>query len=247
MERPTPIPQHIWDSFSDESRTIVGAIVAGLEEQIAELTMPPGPARRPSGPVARPRPDRHPDHLIGAWYGGSKETGMFDWGAAEEVLFTTSKDQVARFLGRVDCDDLYGLGYFCDPIEGVMLVANTRRFLATTLGEYVERFGPTDEETFRWDIGNWEYPAGLALSAEEQMEFDATWEKLGRPISDLGDEPDQEALEGLCARVLERLWDEGVFWAAQRLEGFVVLGPDDRREDVLVKKRHLDRVLSRRA
>src|SRR4051794_13533876 len=37
MERPSSIPQHIWDSFSDEARAFVGAIVAGLEQQIAEL------------------------------------------------------------------------------------------------------------------------------------------------------------------------------------------------------------------
>jgi transposase len=37
MERPASIPQHIWDSFSDEARAIVGAVVAGLERQVAEL------------------------------------------------------------------------------------------------------------------------------------------------------------------------------------------------------------------
>ncbi|WP_165253744.1 IS66 family transposase [Paludisphaera soli] len=37
MERPTSIPQHIWDSFSDEARAIVGTIIVGLEQQIAGL------------------------------------------------------------------------------------------------------------------------------------------------------------------------------------------------------------------
>ncbi len=37
MERPASIPRHIWDSFSDEARAVVGAIVAGLEQRIAEL------------------------------------------------------------------------------------------------------------------------------------------------------------------------------------------------------------------
>lgn len=36
MERPASIPQHIWDSFSDEARAAVGTIVAGFEQQIAE-------------------------------------------------------------------------------------------------------------------------------------------------------------------------------------------------------------------
>lgn len=37
MDRPTSIPQHIWDSFSDEARAIVGAVIDGLERQVAEL------------------------------------------------------------------------------------------------------------------------------------------------------------------------------------------------------------------
>src|SRR5262245_25525020 len=37
MERPTSIPQHIWDSFSGEARAIVGAVIDGLERQVAEL------------------------------------------------------------------------------------------------------------------------------------------------------------------------------------------------------------------
>jgi transposase len=37
MDRPTAIPQRIWDSFSDEARAIVGAIVVGLERQVIEL------------------------------------------------------------------------------------------------------------------------------------------------------------------------------------------------------------------
>jgi hypothetical protein len=173
---------------------------------------------------------------------------MFDREAAERVLYTISKVQFTRFLSHVDCDDLYGLGYFCDPLEGVMLVANTRSSHDAGLREFIERFGPTDEEAYRWDIGNWKYPGGLAVSStEEQMEFDAAWEGLGRPISGAGDEDDQECLEVLCIRVLTRLCDDGVFWAARNLEGFVVLGPDDSDLDVLVKKRHLDRVLHPRA
>lgn len=35
---------------------------------------------------------------------------MFDWEAAEEVLYTISKEQIGRFLERVDRDDLYGFG-----------------------------------------------------------------------------------------------------------------------------------------
>ncbi len=37
MNRPTSIPQHIWDSFSDEARAIVPAVIDALERQVAEL------------------------------------------------------------------------------------------------------------------------------------------------------------------------------------------------------------------
>jgi len=36
MDRPASFPQHIWDSFSDEARAIVGAVIDGLERQVAE-------------------------------------------------------------------------------------------------------------------------------------------------------------------------------------------------------------------
>jgi transposase len=37
MDRPTSIPQHIWDSISDEARAIVGTVIVGLERQVIEL------------------------------------------------------------------------------------------------------------------------------------------------------------------------------------------------------------------
>lgn len=36
MERPTSIPQHIWGSFSDEARVIVGTVIDGLEKRLVE-------------------------------------------------------------------------------------------------------------------------------------------------------------------------------------------------------------------
>ena len=173
---------------------------------------------------------------------------MFDREAAEHVPYAISKVRVTRFLGHEDCDDLDGLGYFRDPIEGVMLVANTRSSHDAGFREFIDRFGTADEETYRWDIGNRRYPGGLAVSStEEQMEFDAAWAELGRPISGAVDEVDQGRLEGLCIRVLKRLRDDGVFSAARNLEGLVVLGPDDSSVDVLVKKRRLDRIPQLRA
>ncbi len=37
MDRPTLIPQHVWDSLSDEARAVIGSVVEGLERRVAEL------------------------------------------------------------------------------------------------------------------------------------------------------------------------------------------------------------------
>ncbi len=37
MDRPTSIPQHVWDSLSDEARVVIGSVVEGLERRVAEL------------------------------------------------------------------------------------------------------------------------------------------------------------------------------------------------------------------
>jgi hypothetical protein len=172
-------------------------------------------------------------------------TSEFNWAEAEEALYRISKDQFTGFLRRADTGDLYGLGFFCDPIEGVMPVANTRSCHDAGFRQYVEQGGTTDEETFRWDIGNWEFPAGLAASTEEQMEFDAHWERIWSRFTEPKDDRTPGLLEDLCIRVLRRLIDEGVFWDARGIEGFSVLGPDDRAEDVLAKKARLDDLLKR--
>lgn len=172
-------------------------------------------------------------------------TSEFNWAEAEEALYRISKDQFTGFLRRADTGDLYGLGFFCDPIEGVMPVANSRSFHDAGFRRYVEQGGTTDEETFRWDIGSWEFPAGLAASTEEQMEFDVRWERLWRRLGEPEDDRTPGLLEGLCIRVLRRLTGEGVFSEARDIEGFIVLGPDDRAEDVLKKKGRLDDRLGR--
>jgi transposase len=37
MDRPTLIPQHVWDSLSDEARVVIGSVVEGLERRVVEL------------------------------------------------------------------------------------------------------------------------------------------------------------------------------------------------------------------
>lgn len=36
MSRPTAIPQHIWDSLTEEARAVIGAFIDGLEKRLVE-------------------------------------------------------------------------------------------------------------------------------------------------------------------------------------------------------------------
>jgi transposase len=71
MDRPAAIPQHVWDSFSDEARAVVSALVEGFERRIADLeerlnrnssnssqppsTDPIGVKRKPPAPPSKKR------------------------------------------------------------------------------------------------------------------------------------------------------------------------------------------------
>lgn len=91
---------------------------------------------------------------------------MFDSAVAEDGLLRISKDQVGRFLDRAEQEHLYGFGFFCDGYDGtVLLAANTEQYHQKSLRDFEARFGPTDPEVFRWDIGNWKYPGGLFSSS----------------------------------------------------------------------------------
>jgi hypothetical protein len=174
---------------------------------------------------------------------------MFDWDHAEEVLYAISKDHLTRFLGQQGRDDIYGLGFFCDLIEGVMLVANTRACHDSSFQESKNWSEKPNEALFRWDIGNWEYPAGLFPSdSEEQAEFDRVWKEVGVPVAYSDeDERTQRLLEALCGKVFKRLAEAGVLTPARGLEGLVVLGPDDEDKAILTKKKRLDPILKRRS
>ena len=169
---------------------------------------------------------------------------MFDWAAAANCLHRVAKTQVGRFLDCPEVAGVYGVGFFCDAYDGsVYLVANTEEYHQSHLREFQARFGPTDPEVFRWDIGNWKHPGGLfPSSAAAQVEFDAAWEEYRGPLSGMEDDKKQAKIEEVCGAVLALLLKEGAFSTASGLKGFTVLGPDDRHEGVLGKRLLLDRL-----
>jgi hypothetical protein len=196
---------------------------------------------------------------------------MIDFDDAEETLYVISKQQLARYSGRADLDDVYGLGYFCSTFEGVMLVANTRSCHLASWREYKEEYpgtleeefeqrwddrsfaflaesGMSDEDIYKWWIGNWEWPAGFDLyGSEERSAFDDAWEVYSEPLSRSEDDDEELStrLQELCIRVLRRLKDDGDFALVKNLEGFMILGPDDMEEQLVSMKQYLDEILMR--
>jgi hypothetical protein len=144
---------------------------------------------------------------------------MFDWAVATDTLYRLSKTQIGKFFNGPEVEDVYGVGFFCDAYSGsVYLVANTEQSHQSTLCDFQARFGPTDPEVFKWDIGNWKYPGGLfPSSASEQVEFDTGWEEYREPLSKLEDEKKQDKIEKVCINVLSILFKEGAFSTALSL------------------------------
>ena len=170
---------------------------------------------------------------------------MFDRAAAEDALHRISKRHVSQFLNGPDGCDTYGFGFFCDAYDGtVCLVANTQQYHLTSLRNFGAQFGPVDRDLFRWDIGNWKYPAGLfSSSSAEQREFYETWKECQVALSQIENDDNQERLEDICFKVLRRLIHEGAFSMAPTGGGVMILGPTALRQNVLERKKRLDRLL----
>ena len=167
---------------------------------------------------------------------------MFDWAAAEELLYKISKEHVTKFLDGPVKDRVYGLGFFCDAFAGdVYVVADTIENKAGCSGNFTDI-----EEQDKWDIGLWKYPGGLfpPVLDGEQWEFDNAWQQYRERIAEIEGDEKQVLLEETCFRVLRRLILDGVFSTAPNVEGFNILGPDDPQSAVLEKKTRLDQRLA---
>ena len=141
-----------------------------------------------------------------------------------ERLFALAKDQLLLFSKQAH--DLYGFGFFCDALSGdVFLVANTRGFHDESVKKLTSpAFGPS----FKWDIGNWKWPAGLfPSSSNEQREFDVAWARARGAVKDLS----QGALEDCCNAVLMELYNMRES-PLNGVEGLIVLGPEDNENTI---------------
>jgi hypothetical protein len=169
---------------------------------------------------------------------------MFDWTAAADTLYQISKKQLTDFFRSQGADDIYGIGFFSDVIEGVLLVANTEDYYLSSLRDFEAKWGATDREVFRWEIGNWQYPCGLFPSSSvQQDEFYYEWKKVRMQPGWFVSDETQLVLEGICRDVLARLHQEDAFSPARNLKGLTVVGHDDSPPDILRQKERMDVLL----
>ena len=159
-----------------------------------------------------------------------------------KTLYVHAKEQFGLLFHGAEKDDVYGVGFFCDISVGdALCVANTEQYYQSSLRAFEAQFGAANADQFRWDIGNWKYPAGLPSVSSE--DFHADWRPYQESLRELADDQAQQKLEQMCGSVLERLCDEGIFSGARGLEGFNILGPDDPANVVLAKRQRLQSLL----
>ena len=157
----------------------------------------------------------------------------FPWHDAKQTLLRISQPEIRTFLQSDRSRGLYGIGYFCHNSYGdVLIVANTTDFHRDSFRGYVEEFGPCHEDEFKWDIGNWQYPAGIANGPGQQSpDYQSSWEPFRKTIDQptvngAVDHPGAQ-LRNLCCDVLQSLITKGIFDAYLPNLGFTVMDVDD--------------------
>src|SRR5437667_7730391 len=101
-------------------------------------------------------------------------------GDARSDFIELSKEYLNQFR-QSSGSDFYGVGFFCDAYSGdVLVVANSEDYHREAFGRHS---GTSSEDRFRWEIGNWNYPAGLfPSSSAEQRAFEEKWAKIKKRL-----------------------------------------------------------------
>jgi hypothetical protein len=177
---------------------------------------------------------------------------QFPWHDAKQTLLRISQSEIQSFLQTARSRNIYGIGYFCHNSYGdVLLVANTTDYHKDSFRRYVERFGPCDEDDFRWDIGNWQYPAGIATGPGQQsFDYQSSWEPFRRAIDQTTTDETVDhrgaLLRNLCLDVLQSLITKGIFDRYLPNLGFTVMDVDDPGTAGLETKKSFDSFVSNR-
>jgi hypothetical protein len=171
----------------------------------------------------------------------------FDWGTAKSTLLRISALEIAEFLRSDRFDGVYGFGYFCHNSYGsVLLTANTTDHHEQSYHDFVSKFGRYDKDHFKWDIGNWKYPAGIGQGPGQQSDqYQRGWRPFAGAIDAAMASEASPGLElrGFCIAVLRQLLHDGVFQKRTQSLGFTVMDVDDREEEGYLTKLEFDSYL----
>ena len=157
----------------------------------------------------------------------------FPWHDAKQTLLRISRAELQSFFQSDRSQDVYGVGFFCHNSYGdVLLVANTADYHRASFQGYVEQFGICNEIEYKWNIGNWQYPAGIAAGPNQQSpEYSRSWAPYQKIIDEMtmSEAVDHagDQLRNLCCEVLQSLISEGLFDARLPHLGFTVMDVDD--------------------
>jgi hypothetical protein len=149
-----------------------------------------------------------------------------------DALLALSLPHIRLFIDKYG-SGFYGFGFFCDASNGlVYLVANSEEFHQESFNNMLSLMNTANEDQFKWDIGNWQFPAGLFPSASaEQRQFERGWVEIRNKSPELT----QKDLEKCCKAVLMKL--HGISDSPLAgIEGLIVLGPDDSNNDIVTKR-----------
>jgi hypothetical protein len=158
---------------------------------------------------------------------------IFDWQTAKETLLSISFSEIEAFLASPRTRHVYGIGYFCHNSYGhVLLVANSTDYHERAFRDFCQKYGLCDEDEFKWQIGNWEYPAGIAEGCGQQSkQYTEGWrpyrEKIEAALTADIDNHPGGFLREACSEVLRKLIRNGAFRSASQPLGFTVMDVDD--------------------
>ena len=172
----------------------------------------------------------------------------FDWQAARSALLQVSALEISDFLQSDRAVGVYGIGYFCHNSYGnVLLVANTDEYHDKSYREFVQRWGPYEEDHYRWEIGNWCFPAGIASKGPGQVseQYSSGWAPYEKVIDGAMGDDDSPGLRlrDFCVETLRQLIRDGVFQDSIPHLGFTVMDVDDPDERGFLTKLEFDRFL----
>ena len=173
---------------------------------------------------------------------------MIDWQKIERVLVDSSEPAIKAFFELHPRESVSAIGYVfelwnCYP--SFDLVANTRDYYQRSITEYRRKWPDSDttDDEFRWNSGNFQYPACLIIGNELGPEWESESERL-HALAAVEEHFDEvhTGIVRICTGSLVALAQRGVFGDFNTID-FIVQEYDDRWSTVKERDLTIHRLL----